>query len=97
MRRKAEIAPLAVHGLPHQLASAVPALYDRSVKAFIDELERCDQLGAEYLVAHVGVRGRDEEDGMPCGKGAQGVRNRPVQNNDSTGKHARDGGYRIQD
>jgi deoxyribonuclease-4 len=66
LRKKANIAPLAVHAsYLINLASAVPALYSRSVKAFIEELERCDQLGAEYLVAHVGCCvGCTEEDGM---------------------------------
>jgi deoxyribonuclease-4 len=66
LRKKAEITPLAVHGsYLINLASSVPALYDRSVKAFIEELERCDQLGAEYLVAHVGsCAGATEEDGL---------------------------------
>src|SRR3989304_1752781 len=47
LRKKAEITPLAVHGsYLINLASVVPALYNRSVKAFIEELKRGDQLGA---------------------------------------------------
>lgn len=66
LRTKAEIAPLAVHGsYLINLASVVSTLYNRSVKAFIEELKRCDQLGAEYLVAHVGsCTGSTEEEGM---------------------------------
>jgi len=66
LRKKAEIIPLAVHGsYLINLASADPALHHRSVKAFIEELGRCDQLGAEYLVAHVGsCSGSAEEEGM---------------------------------
>jgi len=66
LRKKAEITPLAVHGsYLINLASRIPALYKRSVKAFIEELERCDQLGAEYIVAHVGsCTDSTEEDGM---------------------------------
>jgi len=66
LRKKAEIAPLAVHGsYLINLASVDQALHGRSVKAFIEELRRCDQLGAEYLVAHVGsCTDSTEEDGM---------------------------------
>ncbi len=66
LRKKAEITPLAVHGsYLINLASIAPKLYNRSVKAFIEELKRCDQLGAEYLVAHVGsCAGSTEEEGM---------------------------------
>ena len=66
LRKKAGITPLAVHGsYLINLASAKSALYNRSVKAFIEELSRCDELGAEYLVAHVGsCTDSREEDGM---------------------------------
>jgi deoxyribonuclease IV len=66
LRKKAGITPLAVHGsYLINLASGDPALHNRSVKAFVEELKRCDQLGAEYLVAHVGsCADSSEEEGM---------------------------------
>jgi deoxyribonuclease-4 len=66
LRKKAEITPLAVHGsYLINLASVDPKLQSRSVKAFIEELKRCDQLGAEYLIAHVGsCSDSTEEDGI---------------------------------
>ena len=47
------------------LASADPALRERSINAFQDELERAEALGLMGVVAHPGAHlGRGEEDGL---------------------------------
>lgn len=47
------------------LASPDPAVWDRSVAAFDDELERCDQLGVPWLVTHPGAHmGSGVDDGI---------------------------------
>jgi deoxyribonuclease IV len=43
------------------LASPDPALYRRSVKAFVDELHRAEALGLRYLVTHPGAHMGDGE------------------------------------
>jgi deoxyribonuclease-4 len=103
MRKKAEITPLAVHGsYLINLASAVPALYNRSMKAFIEELGRCDQLGAEYLVAHVGsCTGSEEEEGVRRVAKAlktilQRARFRTMILLENTARERGDIGYRIE-
>ena len=52
------IDPLVVH-MPYlpNFASPEDTLYERSVAMLVDELERAGQLGAGYLVLHVGHRG----------------------------------------
>ncbi len=47
------------------MASSDPALWKKSVHAFIDELERCEMLGLEFLVTHPGSHGgAGEETGI---------------------------------
>ena len=57
------IDPLVVH-LPYlpNFASADETLYERSVAVLTEELERAGQLGASYLVLHVGHRGKASEE-----------------------------------
>ena len=57
------IDPLVVH-MPYlpNFASPDEALYERSVEALTAELARAEQLGASYLVLHVGHRGRASEE-----------------------------------
>ncbi len=62
-RRAADITPLAVH-CPYiiNLASSKPAVWRFSVALYQQEVRRCVQLGAQYLVTHVGSHGGDGED-----------------------------------
>lgn len=47
------------------LASPNPDIYTKSVNAFVDEMERAEALGAEYLVTHPGAHtGSGEEAGL---------------------------------
>jgi len=57
------IDPLVVH-MPYlpNFASPDDTLYERSVAMLRDELERAGQLGAGYLVLHVGHRGSFSEE-----------------------------------
>ncbi len=53
--READLHPIAVHdSYLINLASRDPALFKRSRRAFEAELERCQQLGADFLVTHPG-------------------------------------------
>jgi deoxyribonuclease IV len=61
------IDPLIVH-MPYlpNVATLDEALYERSVAALTEELERAGRLGAAYLVLHVGHRGKaSEEEAFP--------------------------------
>lgn len=67
-RLKAEydIKPVVIH-IPYiiNLASPDDRLYKRSIKAYIDDIERCDLLGAEYFVTHLGSHvGSGEDKGI---------------------------------
>jgi len=54
-RERAKIAPLAIHAsYLINLAATDDALFGKSISALEEELERGDQLGADYLVVHVG-------------------------------------------
>jgi deoxyribonuclease-4 len=57
------IDPLVVH-MPYlpNFASPDESLFERSVTALTAELARAEQLGASYLVLHVGHRGRASEE-----------------------------------
>jgi len=60
-----DIHPIVAHAsYLINIASPKPALYARSVKALIDEAERCEQLGLPYLVLHPGAH---TGDGMDAG------------------------------
>ena len=55
LRRKYSIAPLAVHAsYLINLASPNSYLRKKSIEALVEELERAQSYGADYLVAHVG-------------------------------------------
>lgn len=66
LRADAAIEPLAVHAsYLINLASADPSLRRRSVHALASELDRAAEIGAEYLVVHVGsASGRPVDEGI---------------------------------
>jgi len=54
-REEAKISPLAIHAsYLINLATQDDSLFERSLSALEEELQRSDQLGADYLVVHVG-------------------------------------------
>jgi len=54
-REKAGISPLIIHAsYLINLAATEDTLFERSILALEEELQRGDQLGADYLVVHVG-------------------------------------------
>ncbi len=63
LRISYDINPLVVH-MPYlpNLASPDENLYLRSIVTLADELRRAEQLGASYLVLHVGHRGDASEE-----------------------------------
>ena len=66
LKIKYDIRPVVVH-IPYiiNLASPLPALYKRSIAAYIDDIERADILGAEYFVTHLGSHvGTGEDEGI---------------------------------
>ncbi len=59
-REKAQIFPLTIHAsYLINLASTDDALFEKSISALEEELERGDPLGADYLVVHVGSNARE--------------------------------------
>ncbi|MFA5393560.1 MAG: deoxyribonuclease IV [Candidatus Ratteibacteria bacterium] len=65
-RKQSGIAPIAVH-IPYliNLGSPDDALYQKSIRAYIEDIRRADFLGAEYFVTHLGShRGTGEEFGL---------------------------------
>jgi deoxyribonuclease-4 len=62
----AGIGPVIAHSAYLiNLAAPDEALYERSIQAFIDELQRCELLGIPYLVVHPGAHmGAGEEQGL---------------------------------
>jgi deoxyribonuclease-4 len=49
------------------LAAPDPAILEKSIDAFVDEIERCAALGIPYLAVHPGSHmGRGEEHGIAC-------------------------------
>lgn len=55
-RARLSIDPVVVHSpyLPN-LCTSDPAIYERSVRGLIDDLERTENLGGDYLVIHPGA------------------------------------------
>ena len=54
-REEARISPLVIHAsYLINLAATENALFERSIRALEEELARGDELGADYLVVHVG-------------------------------------------
>lgn len=60
------IGPLVVHcSYLVNLASPRPEIYEKSCDVFIEDLKRCDQMGADYFVLHPGSHlGSGLEEGM---------------------------------
>ena len=54
-KKALDITPVVVH-IPYiiNLATPDPALYKRSIEAYVEDLRRADELGAEYFVTHLG-------------------------------------------
>lgn len=65
-RAKFDLAPLAIHvNYLVNLATADPAIREKSIIAFRGELDRAAVLGAEYLVLHPGnYKGQTVEQGL---------------------------------
>jgi len=62
-RRLEKMDPVVVH-IPYllNLCSPADALWEKSVKAYIEDIKRADALGADYFVTHLGSpkdKGRD--------------------------------------
>jgi deoxyribonuclease-4 len=63
LRLQCGISPFAVHAsYLINLAALDPGLYDRSIHSLRDELERCNMVGADFLVLHVGSARSTESD-----------------------------------
>ncbi len=57
--------PLAHDSYLINLATPDPVLYQRSIEAFVDEMQRAELLGLRYLVTHPGAHmGAGEEEGL---------------------------------
>ena len=55
-RKRTGLAPVVAHAsYLINLASPVAAMRKRSVSAMVDELQRCEALGVDYLVVHPGA------------------------------------------
>jgi deoxyribonuclease-4 len=66
LKAKYDIRPVAVH-IPYiiNLASPDDVLYRKSINAYIEDVKRADQLGAEYFVTHLGSHvGSGEDNGI---------------------------------
>jgi deoxyribonuclease IV len=65
-RRAAGIGPVIAHSAYLiNLAAPDAALYEKSIQASLDELQRCEWLGIPYLVIHPGAHmGAGEEQGL---------------------------------
>lgn len=66
LKAKYDIAPIAVH-IPYIINLATPddGLYERSIAAYIEDVKRADELGAEYFVTHLGShKGAGEDNGI---------------------------------
>lgn len=63
LRERYDISPVLVHtNYLINLASPRPDLYKKSIEHFVIDLERTEQLGAEYLVTHLGsANGKDPD------------------------------------
>jgi deoxyribonuclease-4 len=64
--KRAEIAPVIAHSAYLiNLAAPDEAVYEKSIHAFLEELQRCEMLGIPYLVVHPGAHmGAGEEQGL---------------------------------
>ncbi len=57
------LSPIFLH-LPYlpNIASQKSKFYERSIDSIVTDLERAEQLGAHYLIIHIGHRGESSED-----------------------------------
>lgn len=64
LKKKLDIRPVVVH-IPYIINLATPdkALYAKSIDAYIEDVRRADELGAEYFVTHLGSHVGSGEDG----------------------------------
>jgi len=65
-RERSDVEPVIAHGsYLINLASPDDEIYDKSINAVLNEMERCEKLGIECLVLHPGShRGSGEEEGI---------------------------------
>jgi deoxyribonuclease-4 len=66
LKKDYDITPVVVH-IPYIINLATPddALYRKSIKAYIEDIARADELGAEYFVTHLGSHtGSGEDNGI---------------------------------
>jgi deoxyribonuclease IV len=66
LKTKYGVAPVAVH-IPYIINLATPdeKLYEKSIAAYIEDIQRADELGAEYFVTHLGSHTESgEENGL---------------------------------
>lgn len=66
LRKKLAIDPVVVH-IPYliNLATPDPALYKKSISAYVEDIARADSLGADYFVTHLGSHvGTGEDAGI---------------------------------
>jgi deoxyribonuclease-4 len=66
LKKKYDIDPVIIH-IPYiiNLATPDPVLYKRSINAYIEDIGRADELGAEYFVTHLGSHvGSGEDSGI---------------------------------
>ena len=66
LKAKYDIVPIAVH-IPYIINLATPddGLYERSIAAYIEDINRADALGAEYFITHLGShKGSGEDNGI---------------------------------
>jgi deoxyribonuclease-4 len=61
--KSSALSPIFLH-LPYlpNIASQKSKFYERSIDSIITDLERAEQLGAHYLIIHIGHRGESSED-----------------------------------
>lgn len=66
LKEEYDIRPVVIH-IPYiiNLASPNPRLYAMSVNAYVEDIKRADELGAEYFVTHLGSHvGTGEDPGI---------------------------------
>jgi deoxyribonuclease-4 len=61
--KSSSLSPIFLH-LPYlpNIASQKSKFYERSIDSIVTDLERAEQLGAHYLIIHIGHRGESSED-----------------------------------
>jgi deoxyribonuclease-4 len=62
-RKKCKINPVFIHiSYLINLASPDPRLYNGSIQAYIEDIQEADELGADYIVTHMGSHKETSED-----------------------------------